>query len=439
MDAVKSFNAEHLISLRQVRSTTETTRSENAAPFRLPPLTPANTTNVSVPPPPSFNFIMPMLLALGERRGGGGENTLQPAIDQLSSLYDVKPPISKAKMTAITRGAIKAIKFYKHVVQSVEKFIQKCKPEYKVPGLYVIDSIVRQSRHQFGAEKDVFAPRFSKNLTQTFVNLFTCPPEEKSKVVRVLNLWQKNTVFQSEVIQPLFDLADPSNPLHQELAPVITSNGSITTLNKTPPTSTNKSSSKQDTPVWLALAQSQIDAASNAVMQMSGQAGGPLPPAKPVALLVSILGAWAQQLRKVRIKRSILLRLSDAHNTVATNALCVTLGIWPLDLEIKKSGNILNTERRIGEDGRKVLQVPLQASTIYHILQDLHRWELLDTIADDASKRELDRYVIEIKTRRRIRLDFEENDITEDESDTNEGRDVTSDSDDVLQNWHNPN
>jgi hypothetical protein len=44
---------------------------------------------------------------------------------QLSALYDVKPPISKAKMNSLTRGAIKAIKFYKHVVQSVEKFIQK--------------------------------------------------------------------------------------------------------------------------------------------------------------------------------------------------------------------------------------------------------------------------------------------------------------------------
>jgi hypothetical protein len=44
---------------------------------------------------------------------------------QLSSLYDMKPPISKAKMTAITKGAIKAVKFYKHVVQSVEKFLQK--------------------------------------------------------------------------------------------------------------------------------------------------------------------------------------------------------------------------------------------------------------------------------------------------------------------------
>lgn len=89
-------------------------------------------------------------------------------------------------MTAITRGAIKAIKFYKHVVQSVEKFILKCKPEYKVPGLYVIDSIVRQSRHQFGTDKDVFAPRFAKNMQQTFINLFKCPPEDKVSVNAVV-------------------------------------------------------------------------------------------------------------------------------------------------------------------------------------------------------------------------------------------------------------
>lgn len=37
----------------------------------------------------------------------------------------------------------------------------------------------------------------------------------KSKVVRVLNLWQKNSVFLSEVIQPLLDMAsDPNNQQH---------------------------------------------------------------------------------------------------------------------------------------------------------------------------------------------------------------------------------
>lgn len=44
---------------------------------------------------------------------------------QLSSLYEVRPPVSRAKMAQVTKCAIKAIKFYKHVVQSVEKFIQK--------------------------------------------------------------------------------------------------------------------------------------------------------------------------------------------------------------------------------------------------------------------------------------------------------------------------
>uniref|UniRef100_A0A8D0KP21 SR-related CTD associated factor 4 n=1 Tax=Salvator merianae TaxID=96440 RepID=A0A8D0KP21_SALMN len=126
---------------------------------------------------------------------------------ELFSLMDMKPPISRAKMILITKAAIKAIKLYKHVVQIVEKFIKKCKPEYKVPGLYVIDSIVRQSRHQFGTDKDVFGPRFCKNITATFQYLYLCPTEDKSKIVRVLNLWQKNGVFKIEIIQPLLDMA----------------------------------------------------------------------------------------------------------------------------------------------------------------------------------------------------------------------------------------
>ncbi|KAM8712099.1 hypothetical protein ACLKA7_012599 [Drosophila subpalustris] len=141
--------------------------------------------------------------------------------NELSGLYDSRPPISKAKMAAITKSAMRAIKFYKHVVQSVEKFILKCKPEYKVPGLYVIDSIVRQSRHQYGTEKDVFAPRFQRNLTETFANLFRCAPEDKSRIIRVLNLWQKNNVFKSDVIQPIFDLADPNHPIYHQMPPIV--------------------------------------------------------------------------------------------------------------------------------------------------------------------------------------------------------------------------
>lgn len=127
---------------------------------------------------------------------------------ELFSMIDMKPPISRAKMMSVTKSAIKAIKLYKHVVQIVEKFIKKCKPELKVPGLYVVDSIVRQSRHQFGVDKDVFGPRFLKNFTETFHNLYCCPEDDKSKIMRVLNLWQKNGVFELDIIQPLMDMAN---------------------------------------------------------------------------------------------------------------------------------------------------------------------------------------------------------------------------------------
>ena len=36
-------------------------------------------------------------------------------------------------------------------------------------------------------------------------------------MIRVLNLWQKNEVFASEVIQPLFDLANPNSDLSKQI------------------------------------------------------------------------------------------------------------------------------------------------------------------------------------------------------------------------------
>ena len=62
----------------------------------------------------------------------------------------------------------------------------QCPPEYKVPGLYVMDAIIRNeqchtSHHQqqsstaaaAGHRKDLYAKRFEKNLGKTFSNLFS--------------------------------------------------------------------------------------------------------------------------------------------------------------------------------------------------------------------------------------------------------------------------
>nr|XP_029508220.1 splicing factor, arginine/serine-rich 15-like isoform X2 [Oncorhynchus nerka] len=181
---------------------------------------------------------------------------------ELFAMIDMKPPISRAKMMSVTKSAIKAIKLYKHVVQVVEKFIKKCKPELKVPGLYVVDSIVRQSRHQFGVDKDVYGPRFQKNFTPTFQNLYLCPHDDKSKIIRVLNLWQKNAVFEMDVVQPLLDMATGSfvlAPSPQE------------DLQAQPPVSSASIAAAQhqaQPPVSIAAAQPTVSSASIAAAQL---------------------------------------------------------------------------------------------------------------------------------------------------------------------------
>ena len=67
-------------------------------------------------------------------------------------------------------------------MQNVEKFISKSEPKYKLAGLYVMDSIIRMSRHKNGPEKDVYAPRFQKVLFSFFRSKFSTFLEHSTNV-----------------------------------------------------------------------------------------------------------------------------------------------------------------------------------------------------------------------------------------------------------------
>uniref|UniRef100_A0A915CMM2 CID domain-containing protein n=1 Tax=Ditylenchus dipsaci TaxID=166011 RepID=A0A915CMM2_9BILA len=115
----------------------------------------------------------------------------------LLSVTESKAPISKQKIFDITKAAMNAIRYFKHVVLAIEKFLVKCRSEHKLSGLYVMDSILRQAKKQY-KHKDVFAPRFAVNLQNTFTNILTCDTNDRLKVVRVINLWQANEIFKDE-------------------------------------------------------------------------------------------------------------------------------------------------------------------------------------------------------------------------------------------------
>ncbi|ESO04930.1 hypothetical protein HELRODRAFT_78476, partial [Helobdella robusta] len=166
------------------------------------------------------------------------------------SLYESKPPVSRAKMAKITKLALKSVKYYKHIVQIVEKFVFKSPAEYKIPGLYVMDSIVRQSHHQYGQEKDVFAERFLRNLSRTFEHFLHCQEQEKAKIVKVLQLWQKNSTFPADTVQKLLETIEKDSSVRsttiwlghlnkhtteEELRNELHKFGSIVSMNLIPP------------------------------------------------------------------------------------------------------------------------------------------------------------------------------------------------------------
>jgi hypothetical protein len=52
-------------------------------------------------------------------------DTVKQFENELNSIWDFRPPVSKAKMASITKLAMKSHKYYKHIVMLVEKFISK--------------------------------------------------------------------------------------------------------------------------------------------------------------------------------------------------------------------------------------------------------------------------------------------------------------------------
>jgi len=143
-----------------------------------------------------------------------GQTGLTPQLssfnEELASICSDPPPVTKSKMQAITDKAIKATKTYKHVVQNVEKFISKSEPKYKLAGLYVMDSIIRSSRHKNGPERDVYAPRFQKNIIVTFQHLAksSMPKLQKEKTKKVIRYWRSGNIYPPNITDQLDKIID---------------------------------------------------------------------------------------------------------------------------------------------------------------------------------------------------------------------------------------
>ncbi|KAG9284614.1 hypothetical protein G9A89_004656 [Geosiphon pyriformis] len=130
----------------------------------------------------------------------------------LYTLLERKPPgTSASKIKDLTRIAMTSPKQYKNIAHSVQKFIQRCAPDYKLGGLYVLDSISQAAARQKTTDKEgdlgvawsgvEYLERFEKTLDEMFSNIMQCPEHDKEKVKRVLEIWlKKSGIYKEEVL-----------------------------------------------------------------------------------------------------------------------------------------------------------------------------------------------------------------------------------------------
>ncbi|KAF8947034.1 hypothetical protein BGZ47_010472 [Haplosporangium gracile] len=130
---------------------------------------------------------------------------------ELHGLFDHSRTASASKIDRLTKLAFKAARYYKNIVYCLEKFITRCVPEYKLTGLYVLDSICRTSqsaKSKLGSSGggtftgSEYVARFEKNIEALFVE-FTKVVEnkEKEKVKRVVEIWERSGTFAAKTTE----------------------------------------------------------------------------------------------------------------------------------------------------------------------------------------------------------------------------------------------
>jgi hypothetical protein len=127
-----------------------------------------------------------------------------------SSLKAIKT-VSSTRIVALAKLAVKHAKHYKQLVHLVEKYLRKGSRAQRLPGLYVMDAIMKQSRAQFG-DRDAFAGRFEKNVEESFSKILDCNSGDRKSIEKVAKNWTVKGYFSPMALKIITQmLSEPAS------------------------------------------------------------------------------------------------------------------------------------------------------------------------------------------------------------------------------------
>ncbi|KAJ3364148.1 hypothetical protein GGF32_002528 [Allomyces javanicus] len=129
----------------------------------------------------------------------------KPMVDydrDLRAVLDSRPPISASRVQSLTKAALKhatSPDLVATVAYLVARFVRKCPPEFKLSGLYLVDSICRASLAQF-KDKDLYVRQFLGLLPGLTPEIAKGPDKDRERVKKLLDVWRANKVFPPEFL-----------------------------------------------------------------------------------------------------------------------------------------------------------------------------------------------------------------------------------------------
>ncbi|KAJ3369696.1 hypothetical protein GGF31_005001 [Allomyces arbusculus] len=129
----------------------------------------------------------------------------KPMVDydrDLRAVLESRPPISASRVQSLTKAALKHAQspdLVATVAYLVARFVRKCPPEFKLSGLYLVDSICRASLAQF-KDKDLYVRQFLGLLPGLTPEIAKGPDKDRERVKKLLDVWRANKVFPPEFL-----------------------------------------------------------------------------------------------------------------------------------------------------------------------------------------------------------------------------------------------
>ena len=127
----------------------------------------------------------------------GGEAALKALYGALEDLIRTTKPgkaASASRVRAVADACYDARAEYKRAVKAVEKLARKAPAHCRLAGVFAIDAVVRRSRAKC-KDRDVFEPRFGRDIAATLQGLDDASLEDRQRLVKVVCAWTRQGIF----------------------------------------------------------------------------------------------------------------------------------------------------------------------------------------------------------------------------------------------------